>query len=286
MPRKKPAIATPSPAPAPKVQGRAIWKGPITFGMTAIPVKLYSATEEKDIRFRQVHIGPKGEIGQVKQKRVSSIDGSEVQYADILKGYEAEDGQIIVLTDEQMKSLPLATLKKIEVVRFVPRAAVEDVYLNRTYTMTPEPEVVPQYALLVEALSRSGKVGIVKLALRQREHLGMLSVRDGRMSLTTMLWPDEVRVMPQANYPAPKAEEVEIATQLIDALSYETWEPEEFTDNYRAALASLIASVRTNRPLKPVRVVEPEPAVDMMAALRASVEAAKQARLAREKVSA
>lgn len=289
MSRKKSgsAIATPTPAPeVPEVKRRAVWTGTITFGMTAIPVKLYSATEENDIRFKQVHVGPNGEVGFVKMKRVSSIDGSEVAYSDIQKGYEASDGQLIVLTKEHMESLPLSTVKAIEVVDFVPRSAVDDVYLERTYTMTPEANAVKPYSLLVQALAGSGKVGIAKLALRQREQLGMLTVRNGRLSLTTLRWDDEVREMPGADYPAAKSEEIELATELIEALSHDTWDPSSFTDNYKAALEQVIESVRAEKPVERVEVAAPEPVIDMMAALRASVEAAKRARLEREKVAA
>src|SRR5207247_9314306 len=171
-------------------QMRSIWKGAVSFGLVSIAVKLYSATEEKDIRFHQVH---RDDGGRIKYKRVCSIDGDEVEYDDIAKGYDLGGGEMVILTDDDFAQLPLTTSHAIEVLEFVPAEQVDPILYNKAYYLEPDGAAGKPYVLLREALERTDRVAVVKVALRQREQLATLRVREGVLVLNTMLWPDEVR---------------------------------------------------------------------------------------------
>ncbi|HWB68067.1 MAG TPA: Ku protein [Mycobacteriales bacterium] len=258
---------------------RSIWKGSVSFGLVTIPVRLYSATEEKDVSFHQVH---RTDGGRIRYRRVCSIDGEEVQYNDIAKGYQLPDGEIVILTDDDFADLPLATAHTIEVLQFVPLEQVDPMYFARSYYLAPEAAGTKPYVLLREALEQSGRIALVKVALRQRESLAALRVRDGVFVLEMMLWPDEIRT-PEFDFLDEdikvRSQELSMATSLIETLAGD-FAPEEFTDNYREALEALIEAKVEGR-----EVVTPEqPAdeggkvVDLMSALRASVEAARERR--------
>src|ERR671939_796923 len=169
---------------------RAIWKGAVSFGLVSIAVKLFSATEEKDIRFHQVH---REDGGRIKYKRVCSVDGEEVGYDDIAKGYDLGGGEMVILTDEDFANLPLSTSRAIDVLEFVPAEQVDPILYNKAYYLEPEGQAAKPYVLLRDALADADRVAIVKVALRQREQLATLRVRDDVLVLNTMLWPDEVR---------------------------------------------------------------------------------------------
>ena len=258
---------------------RSIWKGAISFGLVSIPVKLYSATEEKDVAFHQVH---RDDGGRIRYKRVCQIDGDEVPYSDIAKGYELPSGEVVVLTDEDFTDLPLSTSRAIDVLEFVPLEQVDPMFFSKSYYLEPEGQGAKPYVLLREALEKSGRVALVKVALRSRESLATLRVREGVFVLEMMLWPDEIR---EANFAfldediEVRPQELQMAESLIESLSGD-FEPDQYSDNYREALQALIEAKVEGR-----EVVQPaEPAadagtvVDLMAALRASVEAARQGR--------
>ena len=258
---------------------RSIWKGAISFGLVTIPVKLFSATEQRDIAFRQVH---QADGGQIRYRRVCSVDGQEVAYADIAKGYPLPSGEMIVLTDEDFAALPLATSKTIEVLQFTPAEQVDPIFFARSYYLEPDAAGARPYALLRDALEQSGRVAIVKVALRQRESLAMLRVREGVFVLETMLWPDEIR---EADFPfldediEVRAQELKMAASLIDTMTAD-FDPDEYHDDYREALEQVIeAKISGHEAVLPGG--EPEeaaPAADLVATLRASVEAAKGSR--------
>lgn len=257
---------------------RSIWNGAISFGLVTIPVKLYSATEEKDVAFHQVHAA---DGGRVRIRRVCSIDGEEVAYSDIAKGYELPSGEVVILTDEDFAELPLTSSRIIDVLQFVPLEQVDPIYFARSYYLEPDEPATKAYRLLCEALERSGRVGLVKIALRQRESLATLRVRDGVLVLEMMLWPDEIRqagfdFLDQESELRPK--ELEMASSLIDALAGD-FEPERHTDAYREALKSLIdAKVEGRELVAPPAAEERGVVVDLMAALEKSVEAARRQR--------
>jgi DNA end-binding protein Ku len=258
---------------------RAIWKGAVSFGLVSISVKLYSATEEKDIRFHQVH---RADGGRIRYKRTCSICGEEVTYDDIAKGYDLGGGEIIVLTDDDFADLPLTTSRAIDVLEFVPQEQVDPIYYNKSYFLEPDKSAAKPYVLLRDALERTDRVAVVKVALRQREQLATLRVRDGVMVLNTMLWPDEVR-KPNFEFLGDDVEarpaELAMAGSLIESMAGD-FEPDAYTDNYREALQEVIdAKVAGREVVQPEEAeAPPSAAVDLMAALRASVERARTAR--------
>jgi DNA end-binding protein Ku len=258
---------------------RAIWKGAVSFGLVSIAVKLFSATEEKDIRFHQVH---RDDGGRIKYKRVCSVDGEEVAYDEIAKGYDLGGGEMVILTDEDFADLPLTSSRAIEVLEFVPAEQVDPILYAKAYYLEPEPNATKPYVLLRDALTRTDRVAIVKVALRQREQLATLRVRDDVLVLNTMLWPDEVRKAEfdflDEDVEARQAE-LAMAGSLIESMAAD-FDPDVYTDNYRAALQEVIDAKVAGREI--VAAEEPEAAptaaVDLMAALRASVDRARAAR--------
>jgi DNA end-binding protein Ku len=260
---------------------RAIWKGAISFGLVSIPVKLYSATEQKDVSFHQVH-GADG--GRIRYRRVCTVDGQEVAYQDIAKGYELPGGEVVVLTDEDFAELPLSTSRSIDVLEFVPLEQVDPIFFDRSYYLEPEPAGAKAYVLLRQALEGSGRVALVKVALRQRESLATLRVRDGVFVLEMMLWPDEIREPDFAFLDEAvdvRPQEVQMAGSLIETLAGD-FHPEQYSDDYRVALQQLIEAKVAGREVvaPPEPAAEPGAVVDLMAALRASVEAAREQRAA------
>jgi len=253
---------------------KTIWKGAISFGLVTIPVKLYTATEEKTLRFNQLH-GTDG--GRIKYKRVCSIDGEEVPYNEIVKGFEYEKDRYATLTDEELQALPVPTARAIEIERFVDSDQIDPLYFQRSYYLVPEGTGLKAYHLLREAMGDDGKVAVAKVAFREKEHLATLRLRDKVLVLETMFWPDEIR--------APRFEEldeevelrpqeIKMARSLIDSLT-DDFEPEEFTDEYRVALEELIRKKVEGEEITFAEPSEPSKVVDLMDALRASVEAAK-----------
>jgi DNA end-binding protein Ku len=261
---------------------RSIWKGAISFGLVTIPVKLYSATEEKDISFRQVHAS---DGGRIKYKRVCELDGDEIPYADIAKGYEMADGRMVILDKEDFDQLPLATTKSVEVVQFVGAEEVDPTYFNKTYFLQADGPGVKPYVLLRDALTQSQQCAVVKVALRSREALALIRPKDGVLVMHTMLWPDELR---DGSFAAPpesvtvSSAEVTMAQSFIDALSGD-FAPGDFTDAYREAVETLVQS-KAEGVTMPEETEAPKEAevVDLVAALRASVEAAKKRRASAE----
>jgi Ku protein len=255
---------------------RSIWRGAVSFGLVSIGVKLYSATEDKDIRFHQVHAT---DGGRVKYKRVCSIDGEEVEYSDIAKGYELPDGQVVILTDEDFENLPLSTRREIEVLEFVDQDEIDPIHYEKTYYLEPDGPAVRPYVLLRDALENAGRVAITKIAIRQRESLAAMRVLDGVLVLHTMRWPDEIR-RPDFGFLdediTVRPQELQMAEALIGSMSGK-FDPSEFTDDYREAMTALLEAKQSGGEVQQV----PETAdtggavVDLMSALRRSVERAR-----------
>lgn len=259
---------------------RSIWKGAISFGLVTISVKLYSATEEKGISFHQVH---RTDGGRIKYQRVCSVDGEEVAYADIAKGYQLDNGETVVLTDEDLADLPLSTSRAIDVLTFVPLEQVDPIYFAKSYYLEPDKAAAKPYVLLRQALEESGQVAIVKIALRQRESLATLRVRDGVLVLETMIWPDEVRA-PEFGFLdediSVRPQELTMAQSLIESMTGD-FDPSEYADDYRAALEQVIEAKVEGRDVVEAPDGQEQPVagvVDLMAALRASVKRAKAGR--------
>jgi DNA end-binding protein Ku len=255
---------------------RSIWRGAVSFGLVSIGVKLYSATEDKDIRFHQVHAA---DGGRVKYKRVCSIDGEEVEYSDIAKGYELPDGQVVILTDEDFENLPLSTRREIEVLEFVDQDEIDPIMFEKTYYLEPDGPAVRPYVLLREALENAGRVAITKIAIRQRESLAAMRVRDGVLVLHTMRWPDEIRRPDFAFLDediSVRPQELTMAEALISSMTGE-FDPTEFTDDYREALTALLEAKQSGGEVQQVPEAEDTggAVVDLMSALRRSVERAR-----------
>lgn len=259
---------------------RSMWKGAVSFGLVMIPVRLYTATEQKDIAFRQVH---REDGGRIRFRRFCTLDEQEVPYEDIAKGYELPGGEMVVLTDDDMADLPLPTTKSIEVVQFCPSEQLDPILLNRSYYVEPETAGVRAYCLLRDALEESGKVAIAQVALRQRESLAVLRAHDGVLVLETLLWPDEVR---EPAFPfldetvEVRAQELRMASSLIESMTVD-FDPEEFHDGYREALQELVAAKTEGREVMQPEAGEPEAGElsSLADALRASLAAAKGGRL-------
>jgi DNA end-binding protein Ku len=255
---------------------RSIWRGAVSFGLVSIGVKLYSATEDKDIRFHQVHAA---DGGRIKYKRVCSIDGEEVEFSDIAKGYELPDGQVVILTDEDFEQLPLSTRREIEVLEFVDQDEIDPIHYEKTYYLEPDGPAVRPYVLLRDALENAGQVAITKIAIRQRESLAAMRVLDGVLVLHTMRWPDEIRRPDFAFLDEDvtvRPQELQMAEALIGSMSGK-FDPTEFTDDYREAMTALLEAKQSGGEVQQV----PETAdtggavVDLMSALRRSVERAR-----------
>ncbi|WP_327189132.1 Ku protein [Streptomyces xinghaiensis] len=258
---------------------RSIWKGSISFGLVSIPVKVFGATENHSVSFRQVHAA---DGGRIRYRKVCELDEEEVPTEEITKAFEAADGTTVPLSDEDLSALPLPTARTIEILAFVPADTVDPLQLDRSYYLGADGGgAVKPYVLLREALNRSEKVAIAKLALRGRETLAMLRVVDDALALHTMLWPDEIR---PATGVAPDTEvgirdaELDLADTLMETLG--DLDPEELHDEYREAVEALVAAK--------LEGVEPEEArerveaggkvIDLMAALENSVRAAREGR--------
>ena len=261
---------------------RSIWAGAISFGMVVIPVKLYAATEQRDVAFRQVH---REDGGRIQFRRVCSVDGEEVAYADVAKGYELATGDVVVLTDDDLKELPLTTAKRIDVLHFTPSGQLDPILANKAYYLEPEPAGLRAYVLFRDALERSGRVAVAKVAIRQREALAALRVRDGVLVLETLLWPDEVRA-PDFNFLDEdvdiRTQELKMAASLIDTMT-EDFDPSLYKDAYREALEALVqAKIEGNEVVRPpgsaVPAGVPGGPADLTETLRASVAAAKASR--------
>lgn len=262
---------------------RSIWAGTISFGMVVIPVKLYAATQQRDISFRQVH---RADGGRVQYRRICTVDGEEVPYADIAKGYELANGDMVVLTEDDLKDLPLATAHRIDVLHFAPAGQLDPILANKSYFTEPEPSGVRAYVLFRDALEKSGRVAVAKVAIRQREALAALRVRDGVVVLETLLWPDEIRT-PDFKFldedTDVRPQELKMAASLIETMT-EDFDPSAYSDAYREALEELVqAKIEGNEVVSPPGgpesdAAKPSGPADLSETLRASVEAAKASR--------
>jgi DNA end-binding protein Ku len=256
---------------------KALWKGSVTFGLVNIPVRLYSAVQEKSLKFHMLH-GEDG--GRIKYQRVCSICGKEVSWDDIVKGYEYSKDHYVHFTDEELQALDLDSIKAIDVVNFVPLEDIDPVYFNKTYYVVPEPSGLKAYRLLQQALEAEGQVGIAKIALRDKEHLATVRLKDDVFVLETMHWPDEIRepVFEELDKRVTVRDpEVKMARQLIQQLSAD-FDPNEFIDEYRTRLEQLVEQKVEGQEITVAAEAEEEPTkvVDLMEALKASVEEAKK----------
>jgi DNA end-binding protein Ku len=253
---------------------RSMWKGAISFGLVTIPVSVYPVTEEKSLKFNQLH---DEDGGRIRYKRVCEKDGEEVSYDHIVKGFEVEKDRYVILDDEDFDKVPVESSRAIDIERFVDLDEIDPVMFKKSYYLIPEATGAKAYALLREAMSQDGRVGIAKVSFRDKEHLAALRFKDEAFVLETMYWPDEIRDAEFGDVDVDvkvRDQELAMARQLIESLTAE-WEPEAYTDEYREALMQIVEAKINGEEIE---VIEPEPTakvVDLMEALKASVAAAK-----------
>jgi DNA end-binding protein Ku len=255
---------------------RSMWKGAVSFGMVAIPVRLYLATESKSVSFRSLcpcHKQP------IKQKRHCAVDDRVLEYRDVLKGFEISKDQYVIIDEEDLENLPLASAHTIEIMEFVDGEEIPaELYMKQAYYLEPEKVGVKPYYLLKEALQEVGKVAVGKIALRDREHMATMRPFGKGMIVNSLHWPDEIRSMDELNLPEEEVKldkrEMAMAKMLIENLTDE-FDPERYHDEYREAIIKLAQAKADGEE---ITVAEPEApkVMDLMAALKASVEASKR----------
>ncbi|HEV3472918.1 MAG TPA: Ku protein [Actinomycetota bacterium] len=267
---------------------RPLWKGAITFGLISIPVRLYSAVQEKSLKFHLLH---EADGGRIKYQRTCAKCGKEVTWDDIVKGYEYSKDHYVQFSDDELDAMDVDSIRAIDVVTFVPLEEIDPIYFNKTYYVAPEAAGLKAYRLLADALEAEGQVGVAKVALRDKEHLATVRLKDDVFVLETMHWPDEIREpeFEELNKRVKVQDsEVKMARQLIQQLS-DNFKPEMFQDEYRAKLEELVAKKVEGEEITvaPAPEEEPTKVVDLMEALKASVEEAKARKApARKKTAA
>ena len=256
---------------------RPIWKGAITFGMISIPVKLFGATESKDIAFNNLHKTCKSRI---KQKRWCPVDDREVFQDELVKGYEYTKDQYVEITDEDLEALPVPSKHTIELTSFVKQAEIDPVYFERTYYLEPEQVGAKPYALLLKALKEKQVSAVAKIALRNRESLCVLRASDNDLlMLETLYYPDEIRTADLAPTPDVQVSQPELAMALtLVEMLEEPFDPKKYRDEYRVALLDMIEAKRTGQQVVATPEAPLPKTVDLMAALKASLEAAKRSK--------
>ncbi|WP_328402821.1 non-homologous end joining protein Ku [Nocardia sp. NBC_00403] len=257
---------------------RAIWKGSIAFGLVNVPVKVYTATEDHDIRFHQVHAK---DGGRIKYDRVCTVCGKSVQYADIDKAYESPEGDKIILTDEDFAKLPAAEKHEIPVLQFVPSEQIDPILFDKSYYLEPDSNTPKAYVLLATTLERIDRIALVHFTLRQKTRLAALRVREGMLVLQTLLWPDEVRAAEFESLDGvaePKPQEIKMAETLVETMS-DDFDPGQYTDEYQIELQRVLDDAIASGTGKVAGRPESVPAemdaevVDLVAALQRSLEA-------------
>jgi DNA end-binding protein Ku len=251
-----------------------MWKGAISFGLVTIPVAVYPATEEKSLKFNQLH---DEDMGRIRYKRVCSVDGEEVEFEHIVKGYEVEKDRYVILTDEDLDAVPVESSRAIDIQQFVELDEIDPILFKKSYYLVPDETGAKAYALLRQALSEESKVGIAKVSFRDKEHLAALRFKDRVFVLETMYWPDEIRAAEFDTIVTDekvRANEVDMAKSLIENLT-EPWNPEQFKDDYREALLDIVEKKVAGEPIEAPAEAAPARVVDLMEALKASVAAAK-----------
>jgi DNA end-binding protein Ku len=259
---------------------RSIWKGSIAFGLVNVPVKVYSATEDHDIKFHQVHAK---DNGRIRYKRVCEVCGEVVEYRDIARSFESDDGQSVVITDEDIATLPEERSREIEVLEFVPASQIDPIMYDKSYFLEPDSKSSKSYVLLAKTLMDTDRLAIVHFALRNKTRLAALRVMDINkrdvMTIHTLLWPDEIR---DPDFPVLdtkveiKPAELKMAGQVVDSMA-DDFNPDRFHDDYQDQLKELVeAKLEGGEAFtvdeKPTELDETEDVSDLLAKLEASVK--------------
>lgn len=255
---------------------RPIWKGAISFGLVTIPVGLYSATENKRPKFKQLR---DSDHSPIRYKRVAEADGNEVPFENIVKGYEVDKGHYAVFTAEELSDIMKGlTGGIVDVVQFVSQSEIDPIYYQKSYYLAPEKTGVKAYQILLQALEERDMVGVAKVAIRERESLAMLRAEEGVIIMETMFWPDEIRE-PQfeslEETPELREEELKMADMIIENLSA-TFDPSAWHDESREAVEAAAQAKIDGQEIVAPEMPQPTGVVDLMEALKASVEATKE----------
>jgi DNA end-binding protein Ku len=255
---------------------QAIWRGAINFGLISIPVRLFSATEEKTLRFNLLHAG---DDGRIRNNRTCSVCGkTDLTKDDLVRGYEYEKGAYVKFADVELDNIEIETSHTVEVVHFTPSEEIDPIYYQRSYYLAPDELGIKAYGLLRKALSDTDRVAVAKVAIRDKERLATLRVRDNVLVLETMYWPDEIRA---ARFPEieqdieVREQEFKMAQTLIDSLT-EDFDPTQYRDRYRdAVLEAVDQKIQGKEIVAPVAAEEAPAVVDLTEALKRSLEEVK-----------
>jgi DNA end-binding protein Ku len=254
---------------------RSIWKGAISFGLVSIPVAMYSATENRSPSFKQLR---KDDHSPIRYKRVAESDGQEVEWEDIVKGYEFEKGRYVVFTDEELEAAtPSGGAKLVDVIQFVDESEIDPIMYQKSYYLAPEQSGLKAYRIFKKAIEDKGVVGIAKVAIRDKQHLATLRSKDGVLVMETMYWPDEIRAAEFDELEGDveiREEEVAMAESLIENLTSD-FKAEEYVDTTREAIEEAAAKKIAGEEIVAPESAEPTKVVDLLEALKASVEATK-----------
>jgi DNA end-binding protein Ku len=253
---------------------RAIWSGTISFGLVSVPVRMYSAISESDLHFHLIHEPDGGRIGYQK---ICKAEGEPVADDEIVKAFEFEKDELVVLTDEDFAAAKSEGVKTIDIQDFVPYEEIDPIYFEKTYFLGPNEGGEKVYSLLREAMEQTELAAIGKFVMRDKQHLGCLRVRNGVITLEKMFFHDEIRDAGDVKPKEAKVSkaELEMATALIEQFKG-PFEPEKYDDTYREALCEIITAKRKGKTIEAAPVEQEEEPTDLLAALRASVEAAKK----------
>lgn len=260
---------------------RSIWKGSVSFGLVNVPVKVYSATEDHDIKFHQVHAE---DHGRIRYKRTCEVCGEVVEYRDIARAYESDDGQTVIITDDDIATLPEERSREIDVVEFVPAEQLDPMMYDKSYFLEPDSKSTKSYVLLAKTLAETDRVAIVHFALRNKTRLAALRVKDFSkrdvMVVHTLLWPDEIR---DPDFPSLdkdveiKPAELKMAGQVVESMT-DDFKPDQFRDTYQEQLHELVQAKLEGGEAFTVEeqatdLDETEDVSDLLAKLEASVRA-------------
>ncbi len=252
---------------------RSIWRGTISFGLVSVPVRMFTATESKELRFHFLH---RGDLAPISYDKVLKDTGEHVDPDEIVRGFEVEKGRFVELTDEDLDRLDVELAHGIDICDFVALEEIDPIYFRKAYYLLPEDGAEKPYALLVRALEETAKVGIAKIVIRKKQHLACLRPWEGAILLETMYFADEVRRPEKVKLKGDlRGPEVEMARSLVENLS-EHFEPEKYDDTYRKELLELLRAKAKGKPLPEAEEAEEGEVVDLMAALRESVERTKR----------
>jgi DNA end-binding protein Ku len=251
---------------------KAIWNGSLSFGLVNIPVRMYTASQEKEISFVLLH---KKDHSEIRYARICKAEGKEVPWKEIVKGYEYEKGNFVVLDDKDFEKANLKKTKTIEIEKFVEETEIDSIYFVKPYFLEPEKSAEKAYGLLRDALASSKKVGLAKYVLRNREHLAIIKVHENMMILNELRYVNEVKPAEELKIPSlakPNRKELDVAVQLIEQLT-EPFKPAAYKDTYTEEIKQIIKQKSKGRPIH-AKTEEPQPSkvIDMMSLLQASLK--------------